>query len=241
MEKMYIFHHQGMGDQFLCNGLVRHFAESNRIVTFARPLFKKNVEFMYRDNPNIEVKCMEVDDAKRFMQFLDKKHLIAGFTNEYIRKVDIEKSVKFDAMFYQMAGIPLEYKWSKFYFERDLEKEKEVFYNIVGLKDGEEFMFVCDDPSRNRIFKSKYLDKGIRIIRPNDFRDVGIMEFIYTIEKAKEVHVHSSGFSCMLDSMDFTHPNLFYHHYIGYNPEKTGLLPHYDHSIKKDKWVFLTE
>ena len=121
-EKIYIYAHQGMGDQMLCNGLIRHFAETYDVIIFSKPHFKNNVDFMYKDNPYIKIKYMDDENIKKFLQFLNANILIIGHTQEFIQKVDIEKTVKFDEMFYKMAKIPLEYKWSKFYIERNIKR-----------------------------------------------------------------------------------------------------------------------
>ena len=46
----YIYHHLGLGDHIICNGIVRHFKEIHKTVTvFCRPNYFTNVEYMYRD------------------------------------------------------------------------------------------------------------------------------------------------------------------------------------------------
>jgi len=55
----------------------------------------------------------------------------------------------FDRQWYLNASVPFNYKWDNFYFERNLQKEKEVYYDILKLRDNEEFIFLLEDPSRN--------------------------------------------------------------------------------------------
>ena len=52
----YVYHHLGLGDHIICNGMVRYFKEIyGKIKVFCKPHNYKNVEYMYRDDDNIEV------------------------------------------------------------------------------------------------------------------------------------------------------------------------------------------
>ena len=44
-----ILHHLGLGDQIMLNGMVRHFAETDNVVIFAKRCHEESVRFMYRD------------------------------------------------------------------------------------------------------------------------------------------------------------------------------------------------
>ena len=113
-----------------------------------------------------------------------------------------------------MAGLNIEDKWEKFYIQRDLEKEKEVFYNILGLKDSSKFLFFHDDIGKEYFFNPQYFSQGIKIIRPNEYKDIGIFDFLYTLEKASEIHVMNSSFLNLIDCIQLSNPYLFYHKYV---------------------------
>ena len=51
-------------------------------------------------------------------------------------------------MFYEDSNIPYDYKWDKFYYEINLEREKEVYYDILGLSDDSEFIFLHESKER---------------------------------------------------------------------------------------------
>ena len=204
-----------MGDSLLCNGLVRHFAElNNQIYVFAKPSYSKNVLHMYRDNPKIRIIALEDDGVKFFIRVNpNKDYLIIGHIPEYVMEVEKLHNISFDAGFYKMAGIPLDYKWSKFYFQRDYQREKEAF-EIAGIKDGEDYIFVHDDIKRNRIMKKEYIDHTKKIIRPTELKNIAFFDFLGIIEKAKEVHVHNSSFGNIIDTMELKLENVFYHRYV---------------------------
>lgn len=51
----YIYHHLGLGDHIICNGLVRSLKNSfnEEISVFVKPQYYENISKMYRDDPNI--------------------------------------------------------------------------------------------------------------------------------------------------------------------------------------------
>lgn len=120
----------------------------------------------------------------------------------------------FDRQWYMNAEVPFEKKWDNFFFERDMAKEKIVFYDILGLKDNEEFIFLQEDPSRNFYLNSAYINKDIKHIEFHNHKDINILDILYTVEKAKEVHTYNTGLATFIDLMNINHPNLYYHKYI---------------------------
>jgi hypothetical protein len=46
-----------------------------------------------------------------------------------------------------------------FNFERNFKKEREVYYDILGLKDGEEFIFIHEDILRFKSLNRKYINE----------------------------------------------------------------------------------
>jgi hypothetical protein len=233
---IYIYHHMGMGDTLLCNGLIRHFSEENDLVfIFSKPQYIKNTLYMYRDNPKIKVIQFDDYGVKSFMALNPQNnYLVLGHTPEYFKKLDVNKEWTFEEGFYKMANVPFEYKWSKFFFKRDMDIEKEAF-NRVGLKEGEKYLFIHDDPKRGRIFKKEYIDKNIKTIHPTDYQDIGLFDFFYIMENAYQVHVHNSSFANLIDTIELKTNQLFYHKYA-----RTDMGENGDQTFSKNiNWTFL--
>jgi len=235
MKSIYIYHHLGMGDMILCNGLVRTLtAQYDKVYLFVLPMYLNNGNFMYRDNPKIKLIPMTKPLILSFISYNPQNtYKIVGNTKEWFNRFDTGEFGKFDRGFYIDAGIPHEYKWDKFHVDRDLLFEKNAFYNILGLTDNDKFIFVHDDILRNRFMDSKYFAQDTKIIKPCDFPNLSIFDFIYTIEMACEVHVHNSAFSCLIDTMQLRNDNIFYHEYT-----RTDMGPNPNHSFKLD-WVII--
>jgi len=213
MKTLYIYGHLGMGDMISCNGIVRFYAEQyDRVYVFCKPKYAKNVLWMYRDNLNIHALPMEDNQVQLFMNINPlNEYLIVGHEklHEELRR---DPKGRFDQVFYKMANVPFEDKWNRFYCERVPMMEQDVYYNKLGLKDDSEFIFVHDD--RERPIPWDRLPQEIRIIRP-DRQDISIFDFLYTIEKAKEVHCIDSSFFNLIDCIQLRKDeNLYFHKYV---------------------------
>lgn len=218
MKKITIFSHQGLGDLILCNAIVRNYAKNYEIVYVITPENNfKSIQTMYRDLKNINVIYIDWSELHNIFSndllinkvlekhnILESKLLKLGFNNI------VEP---FDLTFYRQSNIDITKKWSDFYFERDLIKEKDVFYNILNLKDDDKFIFVHDDYTRGYKINEKYLNNNIKIIKP-DNKSISIFDFIYTIEKAQEIHCMNSSFLCLIDTILIKNHNLYYHKYV---------------------------
>jgi len=213
-ESIYILHHQGLGDHILCNGIVRISAQNyKKVFVFVKPQYFLNVSFMFRDLINVFLIQMLPSDIKFFMQLNPQnKYLVLGFTPEYFRFIN-EGRQPLDVAFYHFANISLEEKWNSFKLIRDIEKEKNVFYNVLGLNDNDDYIFIHEDSTRNFILNRSYIPESKKRIRAEDFKNVGIFDFLYTIEKAKEVHVMASAFYCLIDTMQIQSNKLVLHDY----------------------------
>jgi len=232
-KSVYIYSHLGLGDSISINGIVRSYAEKyNYVYVFAKPNNSKNVLYMYRDNPKIKIIPMEDNQVRQFMKMVpNNNYLIIGH-EELHKKLVINREGRFDQLFYEMANVPFEDKWNKFYLQRDLEIEKDVFYNKLGLKDDEEFIFVHDDKERPITHKFP----GFKIIKP-DRKDISIFHFLYTIEKAKQVHVIDSSFFNLIDCIRLRDDEeLYFHKYVKIHLVGEGGTP-----TTKLKWKILNE
>jgi len=213
MNEIYIYHHLGLGDHIILNGFVRHIAKSyDRTWVFAKPGKETdNVKRMYYDNKNIIINPFDDSGARKYMQiFPSHNYLIVGHTPDFFKRLsDPNNNKTFDQLFYEDHQIPYEYKWDGFYYERNLEREKEVYYDILDLNDDSEFIFLHENKERPI---NKEIPKDIQIIQPNNM-NVGIFDYLYTIEKAKEVHVMNSSFMNLIDCIQLRQKGLFYHEY----------------------------
>ena len=119
-----------------------------------------------------------------------------------------------------MANVPIEYEYKKFYINRNLDNEKQLF-DSLNIKE-HEYIFVHD----HRIVNSPYvIHHNLPLVSPTHGK---FFDWIYTIQNAKEIHCINSSFICLVDSIDTKNIPLFNHRYIKKYPDYISIMekPH---------------
>lgn len=203
----YIYHHLGLGDHIICNGLVRYCQNIyGKISVFSKTHNYENVKYMYRDNPDILVIPLLNDfEVNKHISNnnLFNDTIYVGFGGENSSKVS-----SFDEGFYYQHNLPFEHRFSNFYLLRDLELENKIYKNLN--PNNEKFIFCHGDIDNNKI------RKDLKIIKnPTEY---SVFNLITLLEKSEEIHLMESSIKCLVNSYKLTHPKLFYHKYVrGYS------------------------
>jgi len=222
-ENLIIYHHLGLGDHIVCNGVVRHFSEPLEIELLCKKQNVENVEFMYRDNNRINiVSVVDDNDANRYIskRLGETEYVIDVLRIGFAVGGQKHSDCLWDENFYRNAGVDFEYSWSKFYVK---PPEKAMI-----SPPNNPYIFVHSTGSHkiDRIDYDK-LPKNKEII----FSDSNIKFFDYhsVIQNADEIHCINSSFKHLVDRIE-TKGKLFYH---------TNVKRDYDeHNSKKD-WIIL--
>lgn len=200
MKKLFIHHHLGLGDHFVCNALVRHVVETSNFDEYVLVTKKHNiptVEQMYCDLTNLKLFSVETDSG-----FYDKINqngeiLRIGFEN-------LNRLKTFDVSFYEQLNIPFEYKKEKFKVCRNKNKEDKCFDFYSPPQD---YIFVHSNAS-DKNFSLK-LETDLPIISPVGY-DFTLIDYLKLIENANEIHCIDSSFMNMID-LSVEHDNMFFH------------------------------
>jgi len=209
---IYIYHHLGLGDHIVCNGLVRHIYEQHDHVTlFCYHHNLKNLQYMYRDLDNLILKPMSSDgEIMNFIITTGIPVIRIGFE----RMSQFYHNNTFDKAFYDIAGLDFNIRYDKFYLKRDSNTE-DLVYNELN-PNNEKYIFVHDDPSRGFSINSEKHRSDLKIIK-NDKR-FNIFEMIKIYENAEEIHFMESSISALLNSYVLKDSKLFLHRYVrGYD------------------------
>ena len=219
MNKLLICTHYGFGDYVICYGLIKELSKMNDIVLFAMShrskLHIENIKRLYSSIKNLEI---STDNPRSY-----KNVLYIGW-DKFTNAIKIDPSIPFPRFFYDQVNIPLEKMWDNFYFERDIKREHEIYYDVLGLKDGEEYIFTHDDPARNFVIDKKYINSDLRIIHFVELEDISILDSLYLVEKSKEVHITTTGLVAFIDLMNIQHGNLNLHRYVRSSPFEQMIL-----------------
>lgn len=236
MSSILLYHHLGLGDHFMCHGIVREYCKKyEKVAIFCYPHNYPTVSFMYRDLPNLMI--IQSDDAaakelisKNVSQPEGSKYdeiKIVGFQN--LNRTD---GIPLEWQFYQIAGVPLEKKWDSFFIKRDLEKEQALFKKVAPEGD---YAFIHEDIPRKYIIKRELISENCATFTPGREFANNAIDYCTIIEKAKEVHVIDSSFMFLIDCLPYHNPNqkLYIHRYARDNNE--WQLP----ILKKDWRIFI--
>ena len=204
MPEAYFMPHLGLGDHIICNGLVRKLRETFDIVYMpAKHHNAHSVRDLFHDDEGIEIIPVKGDqDAK------DKRDLFASYVDEIINighfGADfLENCKSFDESFYTQCGFPFKDRWSAFFYERDKDKEEELYHELA---TDEPYVFVHDDLKRRYIIDNKHFGTGLPVIRPAHlFGDKSLNSLVHygkVIEEAHEIHCIDSSFACYIEHLN---------------------------------------
>lgn len=224
-KKIYILHHLGMGDHLHCNGLVRHLVEKLPtdedwdVVLFCWERNFKNVKYLYRDDDRIIVVPFENDTNEIFKarRVINQNSTYGNplYTHRYyqigyheFRKIKSENpELTCDQCFYKQLDVPYEYRFDKFYYERDSEEEERVFKKLV--PEGKEYVFVHDNPHRDYIIDLDKIDSKYKIVKNDETES--IFHFAKILENASEIHCIESSFRCFIEGLNTSQAKHYFH------------------------------
>jgi hypothetical protein len=207
---MYVYHHLGLGDHIICNGMVRHFLEKYKIIyLFCHDHYKNNIEYMYRDESQIIIIPVkhEIEISKFLKSISGSEYIQIGFND--LGKYE-NGLLSFDEAFYDLAGVDFNIRFSKFFIKRDYDNEISVMEDLNPHE--EDYIYVHDDPSRGHSIDPATHRTDLKIIK-NDFR-YNLFQFRLILENATEIHTMQSGLYDLCNSMSLKKPKIFLHTYV---------------------------
>ena len=214
MADLYICHHMGVGDAIHCNGMVRKLlADKNydKVYVFVKNHNKNCIDWMYRDNDQIETIGFDITPQKMdgnavcaktnkiFSERMKKndKYLRIGF-GEYFNKTNEIGPMSCDMIFYDQIDMPYRNRFDYCYWERDSIEEERVYRGLVPADT--KYIFVHDDIERHLTFP---IENKFYVVK-NDPSEI-LFNLGTVLEKAEEIHVMESSIRCM---MEFHKPQL---------------------------------
>lgn len=211
------FHH-GMGDEIICNGLVREYCKKYEAVgIFCLARNYPSVSFMYRDLTNLRIHVVQSHTERYRFRFLNTFRFGQNRYNE-IRAIDAydeEAGVRFERLVYKTFGVPLEKKWDSFFVQRDKEREEATFKK-AGVS--EPYQFVHDD-SRFPLDLAR-ISPTLPVVQPTKDLTNNVFDCCLLIERATEIHVVDSSFIVLIDCLPYVNSaqRLYKHQYARPSP-----------------------
>ena len=225
----------GLGDHFGTNGLIRTLVnrwEVDKLYIYCKEIYHANLDFMYRDDPRIELITIPCDtyntncdeaglvhsDLRR--RGINLKHHTAvdwmygnsgdfyRLGHEYLQHVWLTRGsyVSNDQAFYLQAKVPYEYRFDKFFMRRNIDEEINIYKSLVD--DGEEYVFVHNSTDKNIRWPQSLNDFHGKKIYNNP--NIPLVKMGYLLENASEIYLTESSIRCMIEAnlFNMTKPKL---------------------------------
>lgn len=202
----YLYTHLGLGDQIICNGMARYFVDLYKeLGIFCKTKYYDNIKYMYRDDNRITIIPLPEPD------YWVEKYIYDNKIEKDVIRAGFEKgksfNLPFDESFYKCVDLPFEYRFTKFFLPRYLDKEIAIL-NIIN-PEREEYIFT------HNVDRSK-VRQDLKIIEnPTEY---SIFDLLTLIENAKEVHLMESSIKCLVGSIKMNKPKFFFHKYVRGGP-----------------------
>jgi hypothetical protein len=164
------------------------------VYVIVKEWYLKNVQFLYRDTPNIKLlSCQGDGEANAIFDSWSGTKLRHMYQKSWINE---DENKFFEDGWYTSLGFEKEFRKENFHLQRDVEIEDFVYDSLAQNGD---FIFVHDDPSRGYNISPEYTGQ---VIRSADHPELLVFDFLKILEKAREVHVMYSSFFALLETLD---------------------------------------
>jgi hypothetical protein len=199
-----LHHHLGLGDHFVCNGLVNFLSlKYEKIFLPCKPHNYATVSYLYSENSRINVFTIEDNEISfinAYAQQLDLPILRIGFEH-----TDYQNWAK---SFYDQIDLPFEYRYEL--FAMPIKKDPD---NIVPIPP-EKFIVIHNESSQQKYdltiatnplpYQEVYISKSTEYLN--------LFSYVPMMFRAKQIHCINSSIFHLIDSL-LLPPNieLYYH------------------------------
>lgn len=221
--KKYISQHLGLGDHIITCSIVRHYCSLyDEVVLFCLPNLENTIKSLYKDLKNLEIISIQEEMWTGKNTKIENYIRQNGSIEDMITITNAGSGpVPFDIGFYVTQGFDPSFRFTNFYYERDLEDEEYVYQTLN--PNNEKYIFVIDDGSHytgnNFIIPDNRLPSQYKIIKHDkkiSFNDKRFVLFNYykILENAEEIHMVESAFTHFISSIELKKPKIYIHKYL---------------------------
>jgi hypothetical protein len=219
-DRLYYVGPLGLGDSFLHNGIVHHFAsQCFELHVPAWPQIHKTVACLYQDFPNIKVVPLRhYDEGEN--QYIAEQKLSRILPNDMIRinsSTGEPMAPLWDVQVYAYYGLSFSLRYNNFHLPKHVEGAEELYQD---LSKGEPYILVHKRSSKyptgfpidiNNFRKNAGLPT-LKVVEVQEGITDNMMQYVKLIENAEEIHCVASSFHCLVDSIyNRTKGRLFFH------------------------------
>lgn len=182
LNSVFVYHHLGLGDHIVCNGMVRYILNKSNSDFLFLPVKTHNhetVSSMYSDDHRIV--CLPVNSDA------DVPNLSQINSCRSFHRAGFEKTRSdWDVSFYDSVGVPFSERWNSFKVNRNPEREKMLF-SLLNLNVDDPYIVVHDVSSIGKFDKMKIDTNGKRVVKIEKLTG-NLLDWCSVIEGADEFH-----------------------------------------------------
>jgi len=222
----------GLGDHIFCQSLVNQLADLEHIVWPVLPHF---IDGLKRAYP--EINWIPVGSLSSNVENCRIDTVINGNRILPIRWADSITKVKYkDCMRskYDLYGLDWN-TWKDFTFKKDSNRAMKLFYEVLGLSDGEKFRLI------NKRFTSNE-SKSVKIPESSKIRNIemitipgfSLFDWYLVIEKATEIHTVGTSINYIIELLEIKSENVFLYKRL---PDENH-FQNYDYILKRHSYIY---
>lgn len=199
MKTFVLYHHLGLGDHFICNGLVNKLSETCYINLICKKHNFNTVSCLYQDNKNVKVIPIdnEPTDIINYYNKNDFQLFQVGF-KDFNNKT-------FDKSFYSQFGYDFNLRYDNFKVPKNIKNSKSVYEK---LSKGEKYCLISNICSEGEFDLNIQSDFPLIFIKPGITPN--LLDYIDLIFAAEEIHCVDSSVYHLVDSLNVK-AKLYFH------------------------------
>jgi hypothetical protein len=211
--RLVVMTHMGLGDHIVCNGMIRHFAETYDVITYAKHHYFKSVEYMFRDLGSRVTVVSTEGDQDAWTRSLQEKNVVR--TGIFCGP-SWECTKPWCNAFYINAGLDPKLLRDNFFMLRSRDREEAFYRKVIAHIGTDKYIVVHDDPSR---YEPITVQTDLPVVRIGrglfPIESDSLFDYCMLIERAQEYHGFDSSFAWIVELFRFRpKKTTFLHRYI---------------------------
>lgn len=217
-------HHMGLGDHIHLVGIVRYAILDlgfDSVVVFCKDRNYETVKRLYADTREVTVVSVgspshsgaEINFVSKYISEMSEScvYMRLGYENYPWAN---SRNIGYPSyIFYDMAKVPRDVRWSHFKFDDSKDEQGRVYEKLN--PNNEPYIFVHDDASRGfrisveSIRKASNMPKETKIVG-NDMSE-NLLDLALVLKNASEIHCMGSAMYCFADLLTLGDTKCYYH------------------------------
>lgn len=217
MNEIIVYHHLGLGDHFICNGLVNYLSERvDKLYLMCKENNIETISCLYGDNERVEVISIknEQKDIELFSRLNNLRVLQIGFKDF--------NNQTFDKSFYSQLNLDFSLRYSGFRLPNNITNSNNIYNKLVHNKP---YCLIHKTCSEGVIDFNVETDLDKIYIEPGITKN--LLDYVDIIQNAEEIHCIDSSVYHLIDSIDVS-AKLYFHNIRGSHDNKIRV---------SDKWI----